>query len=43
MRHLFGEAAQLSEVGGTRLMQDSTGAKEQQALEERVVHGVIEA
>ena len=43
MRHLLGEAAQLSEVGGARLMQDSTCAKEQEALEERVVHGVIEA
>ena len=42
MGHLLGQTAQLSEVGGARLMQNGTGTEEQQALEERVVHGVVE-
>ena len=43
MRHLLGESAELSEVGGASLVQNRAGAEEQQALEERVVHGVVEA
>ena len=41
--HLLGQAAQLAQVRGAGLMENSAGGKEQQALEQGVVHGVVEA
>ena len=41
MGHFLGKAAQSVKVCGAGLVQDSAGGKEQQALEQGVVHGMV--
>ena len=43
MGHFLRQAAQLAQVGGAGLMEDGAGGKEQQALEEGVVHGMVQS